>query len=116
MEPLGQPDKHAMNRICLLAMLLLLLALPMPALAQAPAAAASRGALLYDTHCVACHDKQVHWRDGKLATDWTSLEFQVRRWSANIGLRWPDATVDEVVRYLNTTIYRFPDQATKRTV
>ncbi|MEO8508380.1 MAG: cytochrome C [Betaproteobacteria bacterium] len=109
-----QPDKHTMNRICLLAMLLLL-AVPTPALAQAPAAA-SRGALLYDTHCVACHDKQVHWRDSRLATDWTSLKVEVRRWAANIGLRWPDATVDEVVRYLNSTIYRFPDQAKKQTV
>ncbi|MCC7326415.1 MAG: hypothetical protein IT521_06380 [Burkholderiales bacterium] len=81
-------------------------------LAQSSGApATSRGALLYDTHCIACHDKQVHWRDGKLAKDWTSLEAQVRRWQANVGLRWPDATIDEVVRYLNTTIYRYPDQA-----
>lgn len=114
MESLEPPDEPVMNRICLLAMLLLF-ALPAPVIAQAPAAT-SRGALLYDTHCIACHDKQVHWRDGKLATDWTSLKVQVRRWAANIGLRWPDATVDEVVRYLNTTIYRFPDQAKKQTV
>ena len=73
--------------------------------------ATSRGALLYDTHCVGCHDKQVHWRDGKLAKDWTSLKAQVRRWQANAGLRWPEAVIDEVVRYLNTTIYRFPDQS-----
>lgn len=85
-------------------------------LAQSSGApATSRGALLYDTHCVACHDKQVHWRDGRLAKDWTSLTAQVRRWQANVGLRWPDATIDEVVRYLNTTIYRFPDEAPKQT-
>jgi mono/diheme cytochrome c family protein len=75
--------------------------------------APSRGALLYDTHCTACHTTQVHWRDRRLATDWQSLAAQVRRWQANAGLGWTDEEIDEVVRYLNTTIYRFPDEAPK---
>ena len=76
--------------------------------------APSRGELLYQTHCVACHDTQVHWRDRKLATDWTGLSEQVRRWQANAGLGWTNDEIDDVVRYLNTTIYRFPDQAPKQ--
>ncbi|MEO8302560.1 MAG: cytochrome c [Betaproteobacteria bacterium] len=87
----------------------------MPLLAQsAVRPAVSRGALLYETHCIACHDAQVHWREDRLATDWASLSAQVRRWQANTGLQWTDDDIAAVVRYLNTTIYRFPDQAPKR--
>jgi mono/diheme cytochrome c family protein len=86
------------------------------AIAQTPATPSpSRGELLYQNHCVACHDKQVHWRDRRLVTDWATLTAQVRRWQANAGLHWPDATIEEVVQYLNTTIYRFPDRAPKQT-
>lgn len=81
-----------------------------PLLAQLPAPPAeSRGALLYQTHCIACHDTQIHWRDRRRATDWASLSAQVRRWQANSGLRWTDEEVNDVVRYLNTTIYRFAE-------
>jgi mono/diheme cytochrome c family protein len=85
--------------------------LPGPPLAQP---AASRGALLYQTHCIACHDRQIHWRDRKSVTDWTTLSGQVRRWQANTGLQWTDEEIDEVVRYLNATIYRFPDRAPRQ--
>ena len=94
----------------MLLLVLLLLAAP-PTLAQTPATPTpSRGELLYRTHCIACHTTEVHWREKRLATDWASLTAQVRRWQANVGLRWPDRTIEEVVRYLNATIYRFPDQ------
>ena len=92
-----------------------LLAAAFPLRAQAPAPAPPRGELLYQNHCVACHDTQIHWRDRKLVTDWASLVAQVGRWQSNAGLHWPDATIEEVARYLNTTIYRFPDRASKQT-
>jgi len=91
------------------------LAVALPLFAQSPSQPApSRGKLLYETHCIACHDTQVHWRDRKLATDWARLSEQVRRWQVNSGLQWTDDDRDEVVRYLNATIYRFPDQASKQ--
>jgi len=78
------------------------------ATAQSPAELArSRGELLYATHCIACHTTEVHWREKRLATDWASLLQQVRRWAANAGLGWSDAEVDEVARYLNSTLYRY---------
>ncbi len=73
----------------------------------------SRGALLYTTHCVACHTTQMHWRADRLAYDWDSLQFQVRRWQGNAGLQWADADITEVARYLNQTIYKYP-QTTNR--
>jgi mono/diheme cytochrome c family protein len=83
------------------------------AAAQPAGAAESRGELLYSTHCVSCHTAQVHWRDKKLATDWPSLGAQVRRWQSNLGLRWSDADIVEVSRYLNRRHYRFKEAGTE---
>lgn len=70
--------------------------------------AQSRGQLLYSTHCIACHTSEMHWRDKKAATDWTSLRFQVRRWQAEAGLSWSETDISEVTLYLNESIYRYP--------
>jgi mono/diheme cytochrome c family protein len=67
----------------------------------------SRGQLLYGTHCVECHNTQVHWRDSKLATDWVSLKALVRRWQARALLEWSEADIVAVTRHLNDTIYRY---------
>lgn len=72
------------------------------------AAPASRGQLLYDTHCLACHDTQVHWRDGKRVRNWDTLVAQVRRWQAVADLRWSDDDILQVARHLNARIYRYP--------
>ncbi|MEO8441278.1 MAG: hypothetical protein ABI547_02210 [Betaproteobacteria bacterium] len=69
---------------------------------------ASRGELLYSTHCVGCHGAQVHWREKKLVTDWASLQAQVNRWETVSGLKWGNEDVAEVSRYLNTVYYRYP--------
>jgi mono/diheme cytochrome c family protein len=68
----------------------------------------TRGELLYNTHCVSCHTMQMHWRNDKQAFDWESLKFQVRRWQGNAGLAWNDADITEVSRYLNESIYHYP--------
>ena len=80
------------------------------ALAAAPLhaqpAEPSRGRLLYETHCVACHDSQMHWRDRRVARDWPGLVAQVRAWQERARLGWSDNDVVEVARHLNDTIYR----------
>ncbi|HSD96515.1 MAG TPA: hypothetical protein VLB06_05155 [Sulfuricaulis sp.] len=68
----------------------------------------TRGELLYTTHCLACHNTQVHWRDKKLVTDWKSLESEVRRWQKFSVLRWSDDDIMKVARYLNTLYYHYP--------
>lgn len=73
----------------------------------------SRGKLLYETHCIACHSTQMHWRESRLATNWEGLKYQVRRWQATAGLQWNEQDVADVARHLNDTIYQFP-QATGR--
>lgn len=73
-----------------------------------PAPSETRGELLYSTHCAACHTTQMHWRNERQAFDWESLKFQVRRWQGNAGLAWNDVDIAEVSRYLNETIYHYP--------
>jgi hypothetical protein len=50
----------------------------------------------------------MHWRDKRLATDWDTLKAQVRRWQATARLGWSEAEIVDVARYLNDTIYRYP--------
>jgi len=69
---------------------------------------ATRGELLYSTHCIACHSAQVHWREKKLVTDQASLQAEVRRWQGFSGLGWSDDDVAEVARYLNALHYHYP--------
>lgn len=79
------------------------------AMAQpAPQPAPTRGQLLYATHCIECHDSQVHWRARQQARNWATLRVEVSRWQAAAALGWSDADIDEVTRHLNDTIYRFP--------
>jgi mono/diheme cytochrome c family protein len=73
-----------------------------------PTGNVSRGELLYTTHCVACHNARVHWRDKRIATDWNGLRAQVRRWQGIQELRWSESDISEVARYLNTFYYDFP--------
>jgi mono/diheme cytochrome c family protein len=73
-----------------------------------PAGPASRGRLLYETHCVACHSEQLHWRERKLVTDWASLKAQVRRWQGTAQLGWSEEDVVDVARHLNAIHYRLP--------
>jgi len=74
----------------------------------APQIEEPRGELLYSTHCIGCHTTQIHWRDKKLVSDWTSLKAQVRRWQRNTGLGWSEHDIIEVARRLNALYYHFP--------
>lgn len=86
---------------------LLVFGMSAPAQADEPA----RGQLLYETHCIACHTAQMHWRDQKTATDWASLRAEVRRWQAAATLGWSDDDITEVARHLNQRYYHFAQPA-----
>ncbi len=70
--------------------------------------AATRGELMYSIHCLACHNDQVHWRDKKVVTDWTSLQTEVSRWQDVSRLGWGDEDIAAVARYLNALYYHYP--------
>ena len=84
-------------------------ALAVTAGAAGAAATGEGGALLYDTHCIACHSEKVHWRNAKRVTDWATLVTEVRRWQASAGLAWGDDDIAAVARHLNALFYRFPE-------
>lgn len=94
-------------RITIPAALALCLAASAPALAQ-PRPEYQRGEQLYEAKCTGCHNQQVHWRVNKLATDWSSLKFQVRRWQDNANLGWREDDVIAVSQYLNLRFYFYP--------
>ena len=77
------------------------------ALAQSPPP--DRGRLLYETHCIACHTTQMHWRDKRVVQDWASLLGQVGAWQARAKLGWNEADIRAVAEHLNATIYRLGD-------
>ena len=72
------------------------------------------GELLYTTYCIGCHTTQVHWREKRLATDWTTLKFQVRRWLLNAGLGTGEDDIAALAGYLNGLYYNFPATDTKQ--
>lgn len=88
------------------------LAIAVVVLHGSPARAQSRGELLYDMHCVACHSEKMHWRSGKLVNDWASLERQVRHWQQAASLGWNDEDILEVARDLNQRFYGFAPRNT----
>jgi mono/diheme cytochrome c family protein len=71
----------------------------------------ARGELLYMEHCNACHTAQVHWREQKLSTDWSSLVAQVRRWQGVSGLLWNEEEIKDVANYLNAVFYKYKNTA-----
>ena len=74
----------------------------------------SQGELLYTTHCVACHTKDIHWREKKLAKDWNTLVELVRRWQASGHLNWGEEEIAAVAHYLNSAFYKFPEPQEKK--
>jgi mono/diheme cytochrome c family protein len=97
-----------MTRLFIPTLLLAWLTLASSASQAQTAPPATRGQLLYTTHCISCHNTQMHWRNNKQANDWDSLKAQVRRWQGAKLLQWSEADITEVARHLNDTIYRFP--------
>lgn len=75
--------------------------------AHAQAGAPSRGQLLYATHCVECHNAQVHWRNQRQVRDWETLRAWVRHWQGDARLQWTEEDVEAVARYLNDSVYHF---------
>lgn len=87
------------------------LALVLAGAAHAQDPAPSRGAMLYENHCSACHSEQMHWRAKRRARDWDTLRQQVRQWQGEARLGWSEEDIDAVARHLNDTIYRYPGPA-----
>ena len=67
-----------------------------------------RGALLYDSQCVACHSTQMHWREHSIVGSWRELLMQVERWQKNAGQQWNASEIADVAAWLNASYYHLP--------
>lgn len=69
--------------------------------------AAPRGQMLYENHCMSCHESVVHVRERQQAKSLPQLRARVRYWADYLHMRWGREEVDDVVDYLNSQYYRF---------
>jgi len=68
----------------------------------------SRGRLLYENHCQACHTTRVHGRVNRLPVKLDELRRIVDGWQRQEKLNWTSDDIADVVEYLNSTIYHYP--------
>jgi hypothetical protein len=66
-----------------------------------------RGQLLYENHCLSCHESVVHIRAGRRAKSLPEIRAWVMHWSGYLQLRWSREEVDDVVNHLNDHYYTF---------
>lgn len=74
---------------------------------QSIAQEAVRGNMLYENHCLQCHESKVHIREHRKVRSLLDLKKQVNRWANELDLSWQDEEIRDVSRYLNQTFYKF---------
>jgi hypothetical protein len=67
----------------------------------------SRGQLLYENHCMSCHESVVHIRTRQDAKSLPQLRTRVQNWADYMQLRWGKEEVEDVVDHLNSQYYKF---------
>lgn len=69
--------------------------------------AAPRGQMLYENHCMSCHESVVHIRERQQAESLPQLRARVLYWADYLQMRWGREEVEEVVKHLDSQYYRF---------
>lgn len=67
----------------------------------------SRGQMLYENHCMSCHESVAFIRDNHRTLSLVALWGRVSYWADYLRLRWGKQDVEEVVTYLNNHYYHF---------
>jgi cytochrome c5 len=67
----------------------------------------SRGQLLYENHCMVCHESVVHIRTQQQAQSLSALRARVQHWATYMHLRWGKEEVEDVAGHLNSHYYKF---------
>jgi len=66
-----------------------------------------RGQLLYENHCMSCHESVVHIRTTKHTRSLQELRARVLHWAEYLKLHWGREDVEDVVSHLNSQYYKF---------
>ena len=69
-----------------------------------------RGKLLYENHCLECHESQVHIRERRGSSSIADVVFQIDRWQQELRLNWKVAEMNDVLKYLDEKFYRFKER------
>ena len=82
----------------------------------AVAADIARGKSLHDDNCVECHvsiqggdGSGIYTRPDHRIDSLPALRSQVNRCKNSMGVSWPEDQIDDVVAYLNSMYYKFPE-------
>jgi cytochrome c1 len=66
-----------------------------------------RGRMLYENHCMACHDSVIHVRERHKVDSLEGIRRQVVIWSREIRLDWTEEEYSAVTSFLNAKFYGF---------
>lgn len=81
----------------------------MPSCSSAPLPGnTASGKHLHAKHCVACHDSRVYTRAQRTVKSVEGLMGRVRLCNRQLGARLERDQLNDLVKYLNDTYYRFP--------
>lgn len=74
----------------------------------------NNGKELHDSNCTSCHVSMqggdgsgIYTRENTRIESYPALVKQVNRCRDSLGMPWPEAHVNDVVEYLNSTFYKF---------
>ena len=68
----------------------------------------ARGRMLYENHCITCHESTVHIRARRKATNYQQVGYWVNQRADWLNLGWTDLEKQEVIQYLNERYYKYP--------
>ena len=74
-----------------------------PALLETP----TRGQLLYENHCMGCHESVVYIRTRRLIKSLPELRAETGRWATYTNLPWGKEELEDVVEFLNSRFYKY---------
>ena len=67
----------------------------------------SRGQLLYEHHCLKCHESNIHIRNKRKAKNIEDVQVWVVKWQAYEKLNWDRNAIDAVTEHLVKRYYKF---------
>ncbi len=67
----------------------------------------SYGQLLYEHHCLRCHESNIHIRDRNKAMNVANVKAWVIKWQAYEKLNWDHDAVNAVTDYIVKQYYKF---------
>ncbi|MHB8744811.1 MAG: c-type cytochrome [Sulfuricaulis sp.] len=89
------------------ALLPALIVVSLPAYAVDLPGNVAAGKKLYDANCTSCHTDSVYTRPDRKITSLDGLTQQIHSCGHAANVKLKQAQVDDLVKYLNTTYYKF---------